>query len=288
MNGVLTHRYLGYITLSVGRYNEELLMKIKGELGFDAADNFFISAGRIKLLKAVDETGSISQAAKHVGLSYKAAWDAIQLMNEVSESPLVLKKTGGAGGGGAELSPYAAKLITSYDLVNNKLSSIMSEIQENIHDLDELLIALRRLSMKTSVRNQYFGKIKEINLGKVNAEVIVSLKGGDEIAATITKTSVERLGLKVGGEAFAMVKASSVIISDPSIKGKLSVRNFLTGTVEDLDAGEVNAFVTIKLEGGSELTGVITKESLAALGLKKGSKISGAFKASSVIIGVND
>jgi len=287
VNGVLTHRYLGYITLSVGRYNEELLMKIKGELGFDAADNFFISAGRVKLLKAVDETGSISQAAKHVGLSYKAAWDAIQLMNEVSESPLVLKKTGGAGGG-AELSPYAAKLITSYDLVNNKLSSIMSEIQENIHDLDELLIALRRLSMKTSVRNQYFGKIKEINLGKVNAEVIVSLKGGDEIAATITKTSVERLGLKAGGEAFAMVKASSVIISDPSVKGKLSVRNFLTGTVEDLDAGEVNAFVTIKLEGGSELTGVITKESLAALGLKKGSKISGAFKASSVIIGVND
>ena len=263
-------------------------MKIKGELGFDAADNFFISAGRINLLKAVAETGSISQAAKHVGLSYKAAWDAIHVMNEVSESPLVLKKTGGAGGGGAELSPYALKLIASYDLVNGKLGNIMSEIQESIHDLDELLTALRRLNVKTSVRNQYFGKVKEINLGQVSAEIILSIKGGDEIAATITKSSVERLGLKAGGEAFAMIKASSVIIADPSVKDKLSVRNFLTGTVEDLDAGEVNAFVTIRLEGGSELTGVITKESLAALGLEKGSRISGAFKASSVIIGVND
>jgi molybdate transport system regulatory protein len=262
--------------------------ELKGELGFNSAEKIVIGGNRIHLLKAVKETGSISQAAKKIGMSYKAAWDAVHMMNEISEEPLVNKKTGGTGGGGAELSAYGEKLISTYDLVNDTLTAVMAEAQQNIDDLDGLLMSLRRLTVKTSVRNQYFGKVTKIELGAVNGEVTIALKGGDYVTAIITKNSVERLGVKEGMEACAMVKASSVIIADPSTKGKLSVRNFLVGKVEEIDEGPVSASVVIRLGGGSELTGVITEEALKELGIKKGSEIAGAFKASSVIIGVND
>jgi molybdate transport system regulatory protein len=263
-------------------------LKVKGELGLGTSDSYFIGESRINLLKSIKETGSITQAAKHAGLSYKGAWEAVQSMNNSSEEILVIKKTGGSGGGGAELSPYALKVIEAFDLVNLKLKTILAEVEEHIGDIDDLLNILRRISMKISVRNQYLGKIKKITFGQVNAEVIIALKSGCEIAANITVGSVEKLGLKEGNEAFALVKASNVIIADPSLKGKLSTRNFLTGIVESFEKGGVNSTVTIKLDDGNLLTGIITNESIDSLGLKEGMPLAGAFKSSAVIIGVND
>lgn len=67
--------------------------------------------------------------------------------------------------------------------------------------------------MKVSARNMIKGKVKKIDIGAVNAEVVIELPNGVEIVSIITKNSVERLGLKVGMEANAIVKASNVIIA---------------------------------------------------------------------------
>ncbi len=66
--------------------------------------------------------------------------------------------------------------------------------------------------MRLSARNQLKGKIKSITPGAVNAEVVLELPGGQEIVSIITKRSVENLGLKEGGQAYAVIKASEVII----------------------------------------------------------------------------
>jgi molybdopterin-binding protein len=66
--------------------------------------------------------------------------------------------------------------------------------------------------MKISARNQLEGKIKSLNIGMVNAEVVLELPGGITITSVITKTSAENLKLAVGKEAFAVVKASDVLI----------------------------------------------------------------------------
>jgi len=66
--------------------------------------------------------------------------------------------------------------------------------------------------MKISARNQLKGKVKSINEGAINSEVIIELPGGALIASVITKSSVESLGLKVGSTAYAIVKASNVIV----------------------------------------------------------------------------
>ncbi len=66
--------------------------------------------------------------------------------------------------------------------------------------------------MKISARNQWEGKIKAIIMGQVNAEVVLELPGGVTITSVITKTSAKNLKLAVGKDAFAVVKASDVMI----------------------------------------------------------------------------
>ncbi|WP_022850422.1 TOBE domain-containing protein [Limisalsivibrio acetivorans] len=261
---------------------------LDGEIGFKLAGKGSITRKRIELLRAVRESGSISSAAKKAGMSYKGAWDSINTMNEISPETLVQSKTGGSGGGGAQLTEYAEDMLRAYDFIEKRLFTFVKEAQDNLHDFESLYDALRRLSMRTSARNQYFGRVVNVSKGEVNASVEIELKGGDTIASVITLGGLERLGIEEGMEAWAIVKSSSVIIAEPELRGRLSARNFLEGVVESIEEGAVNTSVRIRLNGGSELTGVVTKESAEAMDIKVGKAIAGAFKASAVILGITD
>ncbi|MEW6039256.1 MAG: TOBE domain-containing protein [Pseudomonadota bacterium] len=140
--------------------------------------------------------------------------------------------------------------------------------------------------MKTSARNQYFGKITAVNVGAVNAEVAVGLKGGQSIVAAITKESVEKLGVQVGGDAVALVKAPQVIVVTDTAGYRLSARNQLSGTVSRIHKGAVNSDVIIDLGGGESVAATITNDSLEALGLVEGQAATAVFKAGWVILGV--
>ena len=67
--------------------------------------------------------------------------------------------------------------------------------------------------MKISARNMLKGKVKKLNHGAVNSEVVVELEGGAEVVSVITKTSAEELGLAEGKDVYAVVKASNVMIA---------------------------------------------------------------------------
>ena len=141
--------------------------------------------------------------------------------------------------------------------------------------------------MKTSARNQFLGSVKMIKLGAINAEVIMDIGGGDMLAAVITNESVEHLGLKVGSEAYAMVKAPWVIVTT-SDGFKTSARNELHGTVVRCQEGAVNGEVIIELAGGKSVAAVVTNDSITSLGLKVGVKATALIKASHVILAVNN
>lgn len=66
--------------------------------------------------------------------------------------------------------------------------------------------------MQLSARNMLKGKIKQVTHGAVESEVVLELSPGVEIVSTITKASAERMGLKAGGNAVAVIKASNVIL----------------------------------------------------------------------------
>ncbi len=67
--------------------------------------------------------------------------------------------------------------------------------------------------MKISARNMLKGKVKKIVAGAVNSEVVIETAGGETIVSVITKESVESLGLKVGKEVYAVIKASNVMVA---------------------------------------------------------------------------
>ena len=101
--------------------------------------------------------------------------------------------------------------------------------------------------MKTSARNQLAGTVAAVRPGAVNDEVELALPGGARIVAIITHESTRSLGLAQGSAAFALVKASSVMLATELGGAKLSARNQLAGTVSALHPGAVNAEVVLAL-----------------------------------------
>ncbi len=141
--------------------------------------------------------------------------------------------------------------------------------------------------MKISARNAMPGTISRVTRGAVNSEVQLSLEGGEPVVAIITNASIDSLGLKEGKSAYAVVKASSVMIAKSLRAGQLSARNILNGTIKKIQDGVVNCEVTLKLSSGAEVVAIITKESTKSLALKAGEPASAVVKASNVMIGVD-
>ncbi|KPN72542.1 molybdopterin-binding protein [Neisseria sp. 83E34] len=140
--------------------------------------------------------------------------------------------------------------------------------------------------MKTSARNQLTGIIKTIKKGSVNDEVIISLSGGQELAAIITCESSEQLALKTGSPVIALVKSTNVIVATDLDHVKLSARNQLSGIISDINRGTVNSVIEIDLGDGTTLSAGITLKSTEQLNLTTGQSATALFKASDVILGV--
>ncbi|WP_005034563.1 TOBE domain-containing protein [Holophaga foetida] len=141
--------------------------------------------------------------------------------------------------------------------------------------------------MKLSARNVLVGQVSEVSQGAVNALVRLTLKNGNDVFASITNASVEELGLEGGKEAFAIVKASSVIVGADLHQAKVSARNLLCGEVCKVVDGPINAEIHINVGPGVAISAVITHESAKVLDLQIGDHACAMFKASSVILGVN-
>ncbi|MDO6744614.1 winged helix-turn-helix domain-containing protein [Tenacibaculum soleae] len=93
--------------------------KIKSKIWIEIDDKVFLGTGRIKLLKSLNITKSLSKSAKVLGMSYKKAWNLIDSVNKSSKKPIVIKSVGGNSGGGTTLTPYGIKMIGVYDTINN-------------------------------------------------------------------------------------------------------------------------------------------------------------------------
>jgi molybdate transport system regulatory protein len=140
--------------------------------------------------------------------------------------------------------------------------------------------------VKISARNQFKGRITAVKGGAINSQIDLSTAGGDQIVAVVTNDSVQTLGLSVGLEATALVKASLVLVMTEGSGLKLSARNCLKGKIVKVTEGPVSAEVSIALPGGGVVHSTITHDAASELGLKAGVEASAVFKASSVIIAV--
>ena len=245
-------------------------------------------ADRVALLEAIGEHGSMTRAAKAVGISYKTAWDRVQAMNNGAGRPLVERSAGGAGGGGTLLTPYALALIAAFRELEATHAQMLGRLSKSMAQPDAVLRSLAALGLRTSARNQLAGTVAEVHTGAVNALVALALPGGgDRIHASLTMTSLRELGLRRGVPAVALIKAPSVFIAvDEADALRLSVRNALRGTVSRIEVGAVNTEVQAQLAGGQTMVAMLSADSARRLTLRSGASVRLLFQESSVILGV--
>lgn len=262
--------------------------RLLGKISVDTESGSYLGTTRIRLLEAIDRHGSISQAAKAVPLSYKAAWDAVDAMNNLAEEPLVVRATGGKNGGGTTLTDYGRKMVALYRAMEQEYQLTLDRLTEKLGamenvDIGDFQSLLRRMSIKASARNQFAGPITAMRDGAVNFEVCLRLDQDNEIVAIITRESAETLALAIGKEIHALIKASSVILlTDENVR--TSARNQLRGEITRIHPGAVNSEITLALPGGKTITAIVTCESVDNLQLAVGQKACAIFEASSVIL----
>lgn len=264
------------------------LHRLRGKLQVDTEFGTFLGDTRIRLLEAIGTHGSISQAAKAVPLSYKAAWDAIDAMNNLAEHPLVTRSTGGKNGGGTAITDYGRKVVALYRALEAEYQAALDRLAATMGDeqagnFQQFRQLLKRMSMKTSARNQFAGTITGLREGDVDFEVRLRLDAENELVAVITRESAENLGLQIGMEINALAKSSSVLLlTDAEVR--TTARNHLWGEITRISEGSVNAEVTLALPGGKTVCAVVTHDSVANLGLAVGGRACAVFKASTVIL----
>ncbi|MGZ8161968.1 MAG: TOBE domain-containing protein [Methylobacter sp.] len=239
-----------------------------------------------QLLAAIESSGSINQAAREVGLTYKGAWEMIERANNLSPKVLISTATGGRLGGGTRLTPAGKVFLQLFIRIQEEHRNFLEQVNNRLMSNQDIVFLLRRLIMKASARNQFFGKVTQVSTGAIDVEVIVSLKGGETIVATITKDSAESLAIKSGVDVVALVKVSHVIIVTDFGGYRISARNQLKGAVSRIQKGEVNAEVVIELKGGNSVVATITNESIETLELNIGRTATAVFKAGAVILAV--
>lgn len=239
-----------------------------------------------RLLAAIEASGSINQAAKAVGLSYKGAWEMVERANNLSPRVLVSTAVGGRHGGGTALTQAGRSLLALYQRLQEQHRQFLQQLNSDLAVNPEFLFLARRMLMKASARNQFSGTVEDVIPGAVNAEVVVALKGGDTLVASVTMESLKTLGIAKGVEVVALVKAPLVMIVTDMGPYRLSARNQLAGTVARVQKGAVNCEVVIQLPGGNTVYSTITNDAVEDLALQEGGKATAVFKAGSVILGV--
>ncbi|MES9854133.1 MAG: TOBE domain-containing protein [Candidatus Thiodiazotropha sp. L084R] len=260
---------------------------ITGDLCLSSDLGGSVTARRIELLEAIDNQGSISAAAKQLKISYRSAWDALDEMNNLWDTPLVAKQPGGSHGGGTRLTNEGRQLISGFKVLLIEYNHFTEGLNRNLDDFEKLQQNIRKLTMRTSARNQFQGIVEEISAGPINSEVTLMINGKERLIAMVTSESVEQLGLSLGSEAYALIKASFIILVPADQRFASSARNRLCGTIRELRHGPVNSEALIALNGDKTLTAIITEESAKAMHLEQGRPICALIKASHVILGVH-
>ncbi|MEI6558663.1 MAG: TOBE domain-containing protein [Rhodospirillaceae bacterium] len=263
-------------------------MSVRAHVTFEAEHASPAGRERIRLLEAVARAGSLSGAARAVGLTYKATWDAVDALNNLFGRPLVAAQVGGRRGGGATLTPEGLRVIATFHRLEGELARAFKALEPDLSGTGlSPNTLLWSFLMRTSARNALRCTVTAVTEGAVNAEVTLALAEGTALTAIITRESVRDLGLIPGRGAVALIKSSFVMLAPAAEDGRTSVRNRIAGIVSRREDASVNTEISLDIGGGKTLTAVITTRSADDLGLRVGDPAVALIDAAHVILAVD-
>lgn len=223
-----------------------------------------LSDRRLQVLRALGECGSISQAGRVVGVSYKAAWQAIDTLSNLAGVPVVEKSVGGAGGGGAKLTAAGQELLRAAQAMAQARGVVMQQLQA------QTPVAVQRLDIHTSMRNQWPCVVQQVDLAGPLALIHVHSQHGTlQLKARITAESAQLLGLQNGMPVLAMCKATAVLVGAGAISGAQVSSNTWPGKATRVTQGAMGDEVAVAMEGGVQWVGFAP----AGSGLRAGRKV---------------
>ena len=233
---------------------------------------------RIDILRQIGACGTISQAARAVGVSYKAAWQAVDTLTNLAGTPLVARAVGGAGGGGAQLTEAGHQLLAAADAMAQARGAVLSRWQATPHAGP----ALARLAVRTSMRNQLPCVVERL---LVQGQIVgVQLRLGADgaggadgavLASRITRESAELLDLQPGLAVQALCKATAVRVERGGRLASAGAVASAPGThrlpakATRVVRGESGDEVSAELVGGLQMVGFAAPGS----GLRAGSPV---------------
>ena len=247
-----------------------------------------VGRDRIRLLQAVAREGSITAGARAVGLTYKAAWDALDAMTNLFGQPLLETRTGGRAGGGASLTPAGLRVIEAFGRLEAEMARVFRAIEPALAGSGVTPFNLvSGFLMRTSARNALRGTITAIQSDTLSAEVAVSVSDDSTIYSLVTTESVRDLGLCVGREAVVLIKAPFVLIAPGANAPLVSARNCVRGNVQRCDISAVNAEVVLDIGNQKTLVASISARSAEAMHLSPGDPACALFDSAHVIIAID-
>lgn len=231
------------------RHMQEHGISFAQALGHGAADK------RIAVLREIARGGSISQAARSVGVSYKAAWQAIDTLTNLAGTVLVERVVGGAGGGGARLTAAGHELLAAADAMQQVRAQVVAQVAGG----GQAHAAAAHLAVRTSMRNQWpctvqllerQGTIVRVQLrARTTSDAVLN------VHARITRESAQLLGLERGMEVLVLCKATAVHVAPRAPDGEPARENHWSGRVQRVARGPQGDEVAVLLDGGLQLVG---------------------------------
>lgn len=249
-------------------------------IAFDEVLGAGSSDKRLEVLRSVQQVGSISQAARATGVSYKAAWQAVETLSNLAGVPLIEKVVGGPGGGGARLTAQGLTLLHAADLLQSARTQALARLRRSTQGSPISVTGLAAVGLRTSMRNNLPCTVQEVGRAHGAARVTLALADGQVLASRITLESLQLLGLAPGMPVLAMFKATAVTVA-PRIVALAGV-NLVSGKVARRSTGSAAAEVSLQLAPGLALIGFSDPDS----GLKLRQPAMAAIEESAVVIGL--
>lgn len=269
-------------------------------LGHTASDK------RLEVLRRVGQTGSISQAAREAGISYKAAWQAIETLSSLSGLPLVERSVGGVGGGGARITPQGTRLLALADALALARAQVLARFGMDGEGGDAVAsdghapaTSAAGLGLRTSMRNQLPCRVVQVEVLAAGVKVAVSLQtpSGATLVSSVTRESADLLGLVPGLPVLALCKATAVTVQAAEADQRLEAATdaagqaawqglcVLRGRVSEAVAagGDGTQEVSLLLPGGGLWTGFAGQGEV----FRAGDEAQAVFAPSAVVIGLS-
>ncbi|MGH8822229.1 MAG: TOBE domain-containing protein [Rhodoferax sp.] len=252
---------------------------------------------RIEILRLIGRGGSISQAGRAAGVSYKAAWQAIDTLTNLAGVTLVEREVGGAGGGGARVTAAGLQLLAAADALEQARRRVLERLRRkqsltpaSMTRAGGVSPALAQLSVRTSMRNQLPCVVQALERQGQVVRVRLRLAGaaamtpGATLVSRITVESAELLGLREGLPVVALCKAMAVAVHRVVVAQGLRDVNALPGRATRVARGPLGDEVAAQIDGGLQLVGFAAPAS----GLRCGSRVEMTVEESALVIALTE